>query len=212
MRHLATTILLFLSLTSKGQTTLGIGLVSINFNDKTVLHFYNDPTDKEPVKTIEFFNDSNNWNIRNLNKQIEWLRPEVLWLDYSSFVFRCKSKSENWYQVIVNNDTGKSLWIKKDSFIVFSGWENFLKGMFGIARLRDTKQKIRKSPNDTAQEINYDCKYDCFQVKSMKGDWIEIFSTDDCDDGTDTKCGIIKSGWIRWRKGNKLLIEYFVTS
>jgi hypothetical protein len=37
---------------------------------------------------------------------------------------------------------------------------------------------------------------DCFQVKLMKGDWVEIFIADYCDDlYTDSKTKI-KSAWI----------------
>jgi hypothetical protein len=45
----------------------------------------------------------------------------------------------------------------------------------------------------------------------MNGDWIEIFTADYCDESyTDSKTKI-ESGWIKWRQGNKLLIEYYIT-
>ncbi len=96
------------------QTDLGIGLVSINFDDKAVIDFYAKPDDKQKAKTIQSFYDKsiNNWNIKNLEAQKQWLKPETLWLDYSTFNFRCKSKSKDWYEVIVNNQTGKTFWIK----------------------------------------------------------------------------------------------------
>jgi hypothetical protein len=46
----------------------------------------------------------------------------------------------------------------------------------------------------------------------MKGDWIEITTTDYCDENfTDSKTPI-KSGWIKWRKRDELIINYFTTS
>jgi hypothetical protein len=213
MRLLITNILFLLTTNLWGQVELGVGLVSINFSDTTVLHFYSSPIDKQPTKTIEFFNDKtiNSWNIRNLDKQKQWLKPECLWLDYSSFIFRCKSQTDDWYELIVNNENGQTLWLKKSALTKFSGWEEFLKGMFGVSRLPDKKQVIRTSPDDKSEEINYTGK-DCFQVKSMKGEWIEIFTADYCDDSyTDSKTKI-KSGWIKWKQGNSLLIEYFITS
>jgi len=201
------------SIYSYGQTELGIGVVAINFNDTTLLNFYLTPTNKEPEKTLEFFNDTsiNSWNIRNLDKQREWLRPEVLWLDYSLLFFRCKSEKNGWFQLIVNNDNGKTYWLKKTELTNLSTWETYLKEMFGVARLADRTQVIRKSPSDTSEEIKYTGE-DCFQVKSMQGDWIEIFSPTYCVNGyTDSKTKI-KSGWIKWRQGNNLLIEFFITS
>jgi hypothetical protein len=207
-----TTILLLTILTQcYGQVTLGTGIVKIEFNDKTVLDFYSKPTDKVHSKRIEFFDDKeiNSWNIKNLKTEQTWLKPEVLWLDYSQFSFRCKSTNDEWLELIVNNNSGQTYWIKKNKTTIFLTWEEYLKQMFAVNRLADHKQKIRKQPSDTADEIKYEGR-DCFQVISLKGDWIEIFTTDYCDQGQNKK--EIKSGWIKWRRGNELLINYYTTS
>jgi hypothetical protein len=88
-------------------------------------------------------------------------------------------------------------------------WEEYLKGMFSVDRLMEYKQKIRKGPSDTAEEIKYEGR-DCFKVMSLSDDWIEIFSTDYCDEGKNKDK--IRSGWIKWRDGDKLLIDYHTTS
>jgi hypothetical protein len=209
-----TCLLLMLTYVAYGQVDLGIGLVSIGFDDKTVLSFYNSPSDKKPVKTIEFFDDKSisSWNIRNIEKQQEWLKPETLWLDYSSFVLRCKNQQNGWYEVIVNHQNGQSLWLKKSTVATFVTWENYLRGMFSVARNPEQMQKIRKLPNERSVVLEY-TDVDCFQVKKMHGDWIEVFTPDHCkDDETVGSNTVIKSGWIKWRKGNQLLIEYFITS
>lgn len=208
---LLTSIIILLTTNLWSQTDLGIGLVSINFDDKTILHFYSNPDVRQPTKTIEFFEDKsiNGWNIRALEQQKKWLNPEVLWLDYSSFVFRCLAVKDNWFKVIVNNEDGSALWLKKNEQTTFLSWETYLVKMFGVERLDDHPQKIRASPKDNSKEIKYQGR-DCFQVKSMKGAWIEIFTADSCDE--PDKNPKIKSGWIKWRQGNKLLIDYFITS
>lgn len=213
IRLLFTTILILSTFLSRGQTELGVGLVSINYNDKTILQFYTDTTDKKPAKTVEFFNDqsNNNYNIRNLKTQKKWLDPEVLWLDYDSFVFRCKMQTKGWYEVIVNNENGKTYWLKKGKWTKYLSWEMFLKNMFSIERLPNQKQKIMSLPEEDSKEFKYSGE-DCFQVRSMKGDWIEIFTADYCSEGYSNSKTKIKSGWIKWRKGNKLLIRYFITS
>lgn len=194
------------------QTELGLGLVSINFDEKTTLHFYTSPNDKEPKRTIQFFNDQtvNYWNIRDFDKQ-KWLMPEVLWLDYSSLIFRCLTVKGNWLKVIVNNQTEEILWLKKSDFTTFQDWETYLKGMFGVARLPNEQQIIRSLPSANSEEIKYQGQ-DCFQVKSLKEDWIEIYTADYCDESYTDSNTKIKSGWIKWRQGHKLLIEYFMTS
>ena len=207
MKVWTTTILLILLTQRYGQVTLGIGIVKIEFDERTVVDFYKKPTDKVYFKRIEFFDDKaiNSWNIKNLEKEKTWLKPEVLWLDYSEFNFRCKSINGDWLELIVNNDDGQTYWIKKKMTTKFLTWEQYLKDMFAVSRLDNKNQKIRNSPADNAQEVNYNGT-DCFQVKTLKGDWIEIFTGDHCDEyGSKTQ---IKSGWIKWRDGDKLLIEY----
>jgi hypothetical protein len=213
MRLLLINILLLFSTQIRSQTEFGIGLVSIEFDDKTVLEFYSDTIAKEPEKVVEFFDDRtiNSWNIKDLEKQKEWLNPEVLWLDYFAFTFRCLIETDNWFEIIVNDESGKTYWLRKTETTKFKNWEEYLKDMFGIARLSSVPQKIRAEPTENSQEIKYQ-GMDCFVVTSMKGDWIEITTPDYCDENfTDSKTPL-KSGWIKWRQGNKLIIEYFTTS
>lgn len=196
-----------------GETALGIGLVAINFGDKTTLPFYATPNENEPKKTLQFFDDLtiHSWNIRDLEEHKDWLNPEVLKIDYSQFVFRCLTITDSWLEVMVNNETGETLWLKKNELTGFKDWETYLKEMFGVARLQDHPQKIKSSPTESSEEITYHGQ-DCFQAKSMKGDWIEIFTADYCDESYTNSKTKIQSGWIKWRQGNKLIIEYYTTS
>ena len=212
MKVTATILILIISLTkSYGQVTLGTGIVKIEFDDKTVIDFYKRPTDKSHDKRIEFFDDKeiNSWNIKNLETERTWLKPELLWLDYSQFNFRCKSTTTDWLELIVNNENGMTLWVKRTKATKYLTWEEYLKDMFAVDRLESNKQKIRKMPSDTAAEIKYEGR-DCFEVKSLKGDWIEINSTDHCDEGSNTTK--IDRGWIKWKEGDKLLIKYYTPS
>ncbi|UZR97521.1 hypothetical protein [Chondrinema litorale] len=201
-------LLSFLLTFNKVETSIGIGLVKVDFDDKTVLNFYENKGDVNPIKRIEFFNDEKiqSWNIRDLKVHQQWLRPEVLWLNYYSFVFRCISDSNDWFEVLVNQDSGQTYWIKKQDILIFNTWEEYLKSMFSIARLSTEKQSIWESPSFNSQEIEYEGE-DCFQVKSMKGEWIEIYTPSHCIDKN-----IIKKGWIRWRDNNKILVEYYSES
>ena len=212
MKPILTSLLLLLSFSLFSQTDLGIGIVSINFDSNTEMNFYQNTTDKNPSKTLRFFDDPeiNSWNICDLEHQKDWLQPESLWLDYHSFNFRVVEKNADWYKVIVNNETGKIMWLENSEITDFHNWEEYLRNMFSISRLPQTDQKILKSPISDAPEIPYQGQ-DCFQVKNMKGEWIEIFTPEHCEEFTDSNSKI-KSGWISWRKDNELIIEYFITS
>jgi hypothetical protein len=194
----------------RAQTPLGIGMTEIEFNASTIVEFYNNPKDKAYAKRIEFFDDKsiNSWSIRDIEKVKVWLKPESMWLDYHHFVFRTTTVDKYWLEVIINNEDGSTYWIKRTKEVIFNTWESYLQGMFAIDRLAEEKQKIRTNPSDGAAELPYQGR-DCFQVKSMKGDWIEIATSGHCSQEKITQ---IKSGWIRWRRGDKLLIYCYPTS
>ncbi|MCK4979431.1 MAG: hypothetical protein KAS62_03495, partial [Candidatus Delongbacteria bacterium] len=74
MRLFIIYILLLMTINVWSQTELGIGLVSISYDENTILDLYINKADKEPEKKIIFFLDSTikSWNIRDLEKQREW--------------------------------------------------------------------------------------------------------------------------------------------
>jgi hypothetical protein len=191
------------------QTPLGVGLVDVSFDDKTVIEFYDQPGSSSPARTIKFFDDKaiNSWSIVDLKSVRTWLTPESLWLDYNSFVFRCLSKRTGWLQVVVNNKTGKSYWIKTSPQLKFLTWGEFLKRMFSVTRSRKFPQVLRAQPSSVSREVRYRVK-DCFDVLEMRGDWIKVKQAGHCEE-RDAR---FASGWLRWRRGRSLLVEYFITS
>jgi hypothetical protein len=192
------------------QDRVGNGIVSIKFNDKTVVRFYELATSSKPVKTVEFFNDESidSYNIKNLKEQQKWLKPESLWLDYYQFQFRCLGEQNGRYEVIVNNETGQSYWIAKNTETEYVTWEEYLKGMFSVGRA--TSQEIYTEPNIKSDTVPYKGT-DCFVVKAVQGYWIEIFTDNRCDDGVDRPTSIT-SGWVRWRDDKELLLNLYPTS
>jgi hypothetical protein len=213
MKTLFAYFLLSTPVTVFAQADLGIGIIAITCDSNAILNLYTSPSDAAPAKSIELYNDIsiNSVSIRNIDKAKDWLNPEALWLEYSFFFFRCKQNKGDWFEVIANNETRVSFWLKRNEWTTFVSWDSYLKNTFMISRLSSQPQKIRLLPSDNAREIEYSGK-DCFQVKSVKGDWIEIFTPAYCEQGyTDSKIKF-ESGWIKWRSHEKLLIEYFLTS
>src|SRR6185295_14322003 len=122
------------------------GLVTINFDKADTFFFYKNPSDTAANKSIEIIEDQSSWTIRNSDKQVQWLNPEALSIDNGFLIFRCKSIRKEWYEVVVNNKTGQSYWIKQSGLMRYSNWCDFLKGMFGVERASDFRQKLCKEP------------------------------------------------------------------
>jgi hypothetical protein len=206
MRHLAVIASIFLYISTNAQPIIGEGLVKIQFDDKPVIDLYRKPTDQTFNRRIEFYRDSisKGIKIKNFEEVSHWLKPEVLWLDDFQFNFRVKTVKQDWFEVVVNNETGHTFWIRNDRSTKFRSWEDYFRDMPTISRDPYNKQKIRNRPDEKADEIKYEGQ-DCFQVKSLQGNWVEIFTPPTCDALALTK---ISSGWIKWRSGNRILIDY----
>ena len=81
--------------------------------------------------------------------------------------------------------------------------------MFSLSRSKRFPQKILASPAIGAREIKFAGR-DCFELITMRGDWIKVRQADHCENsGWDT---MFYSGWLRWRRGNQILIDYLITS
>ena len=74
---------------------------------------------------------------------------------------------------------------------------------------REVKQEIKSKPDIDSSSIEF-VGDDCFHVKQMKGDWIEITTSGLCSEEELTN-GKLDSGWIKWREKGRLLIKYYLT-
>jgi hypothetical protein len=70
----------------------------------------------------------------------------------------------------------------------------------------EQKNVIRDKPADNATSLGYENSGNdySFLIEDIQGDWIRIGCAELCGSGCDS--GKKYNGWIRWRKGDKLLI------
>lgn len=204
--------LFLISLTNvRSQNGPGVGMVSLQFDEKTELRFYNDTLDSDPAHVLKFFYDTAvyGYSIRSLEKHRTWLDPELLWLEYGRFLLRCEEARGGWYKVVVEKKAGTTLWLRHGESSSLVDWPSFLHSTTGVIRLKEHPQKIRATPSGSGNPVAYTGP-DCFQVRRVKGDWIEIFTHEFCVEEHPEIRNPLKSGWIRWRRGPILLIEYFL--
>jgi hypothetical protein len=189
------------------KTEVGIGIVLIDFDENTKVDFYASPlADVKPVKTLSFFDDHVHqvWKIKNYEEHKSWLKPEAYNPLYDLLAFRCVENKDGWMRVIVNNNSGLTYWLKESEVNKFTDWLSFLQKKHCIIK-RKINMPILENPEENAKIIEYNGK-DCFSIKSMKDEWIEI--TIPQADKSDAVAQ--RTGWVRWKKGNDMLINYTV--
>ena len=106
-------------------------------------------------------------------------------------------ETEDWVQIIYNNKTGETGWIKKDDPYKFMSWIHFYNmygrkyGLYILKGAPDSVKDIRSATDDTAQllaQMNMPTK---IKLNVIRGNWALVSVLD--FDRTP------KTGYIRWR-------------
>jgi len=185
---------------------LGQGILKIDITQLPTLEFFSDTMEKIPLKIVTVTKDSVGEFILKGNDHVaDWFSPEQLFLNYEIFMIRVDTVLGNWLLVYTNNLRPATMWVKRQPQVNFIPWTVFLhKQVSSINQDPAFKQPVKAAPNEQSPTIKEMEEADCFKIISIKGDWMNIKSNPDCSDSKKP----VKSGWIRWRKKNKLIISY----
>ena len=176
------------------------------------LDLLTDPEAARPVLTVELVEDPTVQSIALAPGVPDWFRPETLWLDYSLFTFRVVGETESALEVVVDADTGRTLWLRRQPGVVFKSWSRFLtEDVTGFSRLDPASNPLRMSPDPSAPVVPYSGSeeqgWECLAVAEVRGPWARVRRSDLCAFGDAEPV----DGWVRWRDENELLISYGMT-
>lgn len=194
-------------LITAGEAELGHGIVEVDIYKTKEIKLFKNKGDELPEKTIRLVHRDSEIYIEEKD-YAKWLKPESVWLDYSIFIFRYTNIEGNWIEVVVNNETMNKKWIQKSGTLNVKSWEKFLvENTTAIEPLIPTD--IKAEPDADSKTIRKSTKEDCFEAVEVKGDWIRLRTNEtlECNEHPTP----IKSGWIKWREANKLMINFFLT-
>jgi len=109
-------------------------------------------------------------------------------------------ETEDWVEVIYNNNTGAKGWIKKDDPYKFSTWTNFYNmygkkyGLYILKGAPDNVKELRSGADEKSQiiaRINIPTK---ININAIRGNWA-LVSVMDLDK-------MPKTGYIKWRNSD----------
>ena len=112
---------------------------------------------------------------------------------------------ENWVQVIYNNSTGDTAWIKKDTLENYMTWEKFFDvyghkyGLKILSGTADDDKNIYAEPDDFSKVVGKVYKLQKINLHAVKGDYASVTVIDIENRAT--------TGYVRWRDENG--IKYF---
>jgi len=112
---------------------------------------------------------------------------------------------DEWVEIIYNNSTGETGWIKKDDPYKFMTWINFYNSYgkkYGLVMLKSIPESckdMKSSPDDTAKTISTINMPQKINLSVIRGNWA-LVSVMDLD-------RIPKTGFVRWRSDDG--VRYF---
>lgn len=188
-------------------SSLGIGLVIAPVK----FQIYCDSLLNEKVADWDVYKDAGSINLCS-----KFFKP-----DYGIMHFVCIAKSERAYTVLVNFSEIKYVPNTKD--YAFKTWKEYIFQSLGIRPTSSDgsfvkNYRLRTTPNDNGDTLVVPNGHDLFCAMEVRGDWVKVRY--DCFGNNDNslhagepcqsyigKCKNALTGWLRWRRGNELLID-----
>ena len=135
---------------------------------------------------------------------IDWndglFRPWISAFEVGGLIMRCIAKSEDYYYVVVNEQTNLVKRVRKRNDLLFQTVEEHVLG--ALVWTDFDINPLRMYPSDDAQVIDY--AYASYYGEiivsiKMNGDWIKIIEAFSEE----------VLGWIRWRKEDRFMVWLF---
>jgi hypothetical protein len=180
---------------------LGLGIVAIEdaYDGSKSVTIYSDK--HLTTKTVDF----------KLSGQLNNVSPFYFKPDYGLCYFVCLEKTNDYYKILINeNEEG---FLKNDGDRYFVSWESLLVNKI-VERVDIKTNPLRLKPGDNETIINLDFeikadRLEIVEVIEIKGEsWVKVNYSKSgkvgCDKLTTDDIG---EGWIKWRRGDKLLVN-----
>lgn len=183
-----------------GELVEGFGFVDVPFRqDGYPVYFYPDGEwGTQPVDSLVYVRE-NNRNV--LRYAPAYLVPFYLKEDYDVLYLRLLGVSGQRVLVELNAREGRSLWVDR-SRVNLSYWPDFIATIFAVHPLDRAKNRIRIKRSDDASEVTTISADDFLLPQEVVGEWVRIKAMTE----GDAEAGA--TGWLRWRRGEQLLIGW----
>lgn len=120
--------------------------------------------------------------------------------DYYIVHFNAEKLSDGVYKVKVSS--GSKI-IKATKYVEFLSLPDYVLKFFVTTTAANP---LRSSPSETASEIKgLDYKQLSFKCVEIVGDWVKVACNVECEGCPEGETDI--TGWVRWRKGGKIIIK-----
>lgn len=185
---------------------MGLGFFKPNFFDRPTLNFYGRPNleksleEHTPIAKLRIVkNEVGNYEIAEVPL---WFAPIHVKLDYGILYFRVLSISDDFFEVVGNEQTGRSVFLNRSHGQMLY-WPEFLLQISSVEFLDDANQRVKIKPLTHAADV--DVSFAFMKPIQVREEWIKVKLMDD----DFSEKGV---GWIKWKEEGQLLISYSLLS
>ncbi|MFT5780259.1 MAG: hypothetical protein ACI837_003220 [Crocinitomicaceae bacterium] len=126
--------------------------------------------------------------------------------DYFLFKIKCKRETPMHYEVVVNEQTGLTKTLKKSTKVKLVNWEEYVTDVFSVD-FEPTDIQVLDRIGGTA--ISEQPKKESLIIpKKLNGEWLRIIWTSGNYEYPSDSSNV-RTGWIKWRVNNRIVITLY---
>lgn len=187
-----------------GDSEMGIGLAKPDFYQHKTIYFYQPNLEKardehSPVDSLQFLQTELGYT---LSYAPPWFYPQHLKLDYDLLYLKIISRTQDWVQVEVNQQTQQRAWLDITQ-LTLSSWESVLMGAASVTVLDAGANPLRFKPMGHAAIVPLSGVL--YKPVEIRSNWLRIAVYDDAHQ-------LQGYGWVQWRSAHQLLVGYSLLS
>ena len=182
------------------ENTIGLIVLSDNYDKGDFVKIYNEDGSLWHKFTHYYDDSDGEFEYANDN-----FRPFAFHPDYFVLALKCVGKKADRYEVIVNEETNLKKYVKvNDKVLKFETWENHILKLFAVG-FDEKENPMLEVPQGQVKNLVKSER--TFHPVEVKGEWLKVKW--DVTGETDKKETQQNSGWLRWKKDGKLIVELF---
>lgn len=177
---------------SLGPNTIGVVTLGDNYDKYDTIKLFN--KDGSLWYKLSYFYDDSDGKFEYGNTDF---RPLAFHPDKFVLALGVVNQSQNEYEVVVNKETSATKLIKREPFLRFLTWEEYVAQAFSVSFDSELNPILLEPKESGAAVLSYapDVLYHPVEVKD---EWLKV----------EWQVGDSwKNGWIKWKVKNKLIID-----
>ena len=183
------------------KNTIGVIVLSTHYGKNSFVRIYN--ADRSLWYEFTYYYDDSDGKFEYADDKF---KPFAFHPDYFLLVLKCVRRSQNRFEVVVNEETGMKKYVNVDDPVLkFETWERHILRHPSIDFNRK-ENPVLETPAGKVKASDFP-KEVLFEAVEIKGEWLKIRWTRAEEQARKNKQNDF--GWIRWKKDDALLIDIF---